>query len=262
MPAASLSVVAPPEEGVYRIARGPAEPFAPPAWDRAQDDGTFGNRFDDPSAAEGRLPGERFRTIYCATQRIAAFAETVAHFRPSIALLAHLAAVEDDESLEDALAGAIDPRNPSRGLIPADWRLRRRVGRTRLDPSLRFVDIAAAQSVQHLRLALAPLASELRLIDIDLSSLTSQQRRFTQACARYVYAQTDEHGLPLFAGIRYPSRFSDKWECWAVFDDRLRHAPGFPALPESIFADDPDLVRVASMFGLVIEVVSGHYIRP
>jgi hypothetical protein len=259
---ASLSVVPPPAEGVYRIARGPAEPFTPPDWDHAQDDGTFSNRFDDPTATIGRPPAERFRTIYCATQRVAAFAETLAHFRPSIPLLAQLAAVEDDESLEDALAGAIDPNDPARGVIPADWRLRRRIGRTVLDPNLRFVDVAAPASVQHLRQALSPLAAELHLADIDLSSLTSQQRRFTQTCARYIYDQTDEHGHPRFAGIRYPSRFSDRWECWAVFDDRLRHVPGYPALTESIFADDPGLMRVASMFGLAIEILSGHYIRP
>jgi hypothetical protein len=257
-----LVAVAPPSSGIFRLARGPAEPFAPPEWDRAHDDGTFGNRFDDPSAALGRPPGERFRAIYCATQRAAAFGETVARFRPSIVLLAQLAAVEDDESLEEALAGAVDPQDPYRGLIPADWRLVRRIGQTVLDPSLRFVDIAAAGSVQHLRQALATRAAELRLTDVDLSSLTSPQRLFTQDCARYIYDQIDEDGQPHFAGIRYPSRLSDAWECWAVFDDRLRHAPGSPALPESIFADDRDLEHVASMFGLTIEVFPGHYIRP
>jgi len=79
---------------------------------------------------DGRSPEERFRTVYCATQRAAAFGETVARFRPSIVLLAHLAEVEDDESVEQALAGAVDPEDPYRGLIPADWRLLRRIGHT------------------------------------------------------------------------------------------------------------------------------------
>ena len=127
---ARLVTVAPPSGGIYRLARGPAEPFSPPDWDRAHDDGTFGNRFDDPSAMDGRSPEERFRTVYCATQRAAAFGETVARFRPSIVLLAHLAEVEDDESVEQALAGAVDPEDPYRGLIPADWRLLRRIGHT------------------------------------------------------------------------------------------------------------------------------------
>jgi hypothetical protein len=261
-PGPRLVAVAPPPDGIYRLARGPSEPFSPPAWDRAHDDGTFGNRFDDPSAADGRPPEQRFRAIYCATQREAVFGETVARFRPSIALLAKLAMVEDDEPIEEALAGAVDPRDPHLGLIPADWRLSRRIGHTVLDPDLRFVDVTAAESVQHLRQALALHAAEVRLADVDLSLLTSQQRRFTQDCARYVYDQVDTDGHPSFAGIRYPSRLSDTWECWAVFDDRLRHAPGWPSLPQSIFPDDRDLEVVASTFGLTIEVFPGHYLRP
>ncbi len=259
-----LVAVPPPAGGVYRLARGPAEPFAPADWNRADQDGTFGNRFDDPSAEDGRSPEERFRTIYCATQRAATFGETVARFRPSVTLLAQLADINDDESLEAALAGAVDPEDPRRGLIPADWRLRRHIGHTVLDSALVFVDIAASETMQHLRWALAPLTDRLHLDDVDLSSLTSRQRRFTQGVARYVYEQQDPSGRPRFAGIRYPSRLNSKWECWAVFDDRIQHRPGWPGFPASVFPDDKDLMDVAKLFSLTIEVFPGqsHYIRP
>jgi hypothetical protein len=151
-----LVTVPPPPGGVYRLARGPADPFSAPDWDLAHDDGTFGNRFDDPSAEAGIPPESRFRVIYCATQRIATFGETMARFRPSISLLTELGAISDDEPLEQALAGVVDSDDLHRGLIPADWRRRRRVGHTIFDSSLRFVDLAAVATMQHLRPVLAP----------------------------------------------------------------------------------------------------------
>lgn len=263
--AAGLVAVSPPADGMYRLARGPAEPFAPPDWYRADEDGTFGNRFDDPGAEEGRLPNERFRTVYCATQRAAAFGETVARFRPSPRLLTYLDAIDDDEPVAASLAGAVDPEDHRRGLIPADWRLRRRIGQSVLDPALAFVDIAAAETMQHLRAALAPLAASLGLDDIDLSALTSQQRRLTQGAARYVYEQRGPSGRARYAGLRYPSRLNPhEWECWAIFDDRIRHQRGWPGLPASIFPDDADLMAVTTLFTLTIEVFPGRgqYVRP
>jgi hypothetical protein len=235
-----------------------------PRWERADDDGTFGNRFDDPSAEQRIPPGKRFRTIYCATQRAAVFGETMARFRPSVALLAQLSAIEDDEPLELALAGAVDPVDPHRGLVPADWRQRRRVGHTVLDPSLCFVDLAAGETMQYLRATLAPVAKRLGVADIDLSVVTGPQRRLTQEIARSIHDQRDQNGGPRFAGIRYLSRLNAEWECWAVFDDRMRHVAGCPGLPTRIPPDDADLIQVARQFNLTIEVNARHgsYLRP
>jgi hypothetical protein len=258
-----LIAVHPPSSGIYRLARGPADPFSPPDWQFALEDGTFGNRFDDP-AGRDHARDSAFRTIYRATQRIATFGETIARFRPSLELISQLEAIDDEEPVDQALSGAIDPDDPHRGLIPADWRMRRRVGHTHLDPELSFVDLAHAETMQYLRTALAPFATRLGIGDIDLSSLTSQQRRLTQQCARLIHDMPDEQGEFRFAGIRYPSRLNPDWECWAIFDDRIRHASGWPGFPTSIFPDDKDLMAAAKLFGLTIEVFSGqdHYIRP
>lgn len=262
--AATLVTVSPPPQGVYRIARVGISPFAPPPWHLSHSDGTFGNRFDDPSAAMGQPQAERFRAVYSATHRVASFGETVARFRPSLSLLAQLSAIEDDEPITATLAGVADAEDPQRGIIPVDWRLRRCVGHSVLASDLVFVDIAAPATIQHLRTLLAPLADSLGLVDVDLSTLTSQQRRFTQGCARYLYDQLDAAGRPRFAGIRYLSRLNPNWECWAVFADRIRHAPGWPGPAAAIPEDDYDLITVAALFNLTIEVVSGQdeFIRP
>lgn len=118
--------------------------------------------------------------------------------------------------------------------------------------------------MQYQRSELALLADRLGIIDVDLSSVTSHQRRFTQGIARYIYDQVDETGRSGFAGIRYPSRLSPEWECWAVFDDRVRHLHGWPNIPSSVYPDDPDLQEVARLFGLTIEIFPGQdqFIRP
>lgn len=255
----ALRSVPSPTTPVFRVARG-IDPFAPNAWERAGDDGTFGNRFDDPGASRGIPESERFRTIYCATDRAGAFGEVVARFRPSPRTLAELESIEDCESLPDILRGIVDPNDPYRGLVTSEWQLRRRVGHAYLDPALRFVDIADAENMNLLRRELATLLTELTIAEIDVSAVTSQHRRLTQEIARYIFEQVDEAGRPCFAGIRYPSRLNPDWECWAVFDTRMIHRPG-PS--ETVRPDDPGLIEAARIFHLTIEgPVKGHYIRP
>ena len=118
--------------------------------------------------------------------------------------------------------------------------------------------------MQHLRTALGSLVAHLHLADVDLSSVTGYQRRFTQGCARYIYEQLDEFRRPRYAGIRNVSRLNSQWECWAVFDDRLRHVRGWPSLPVTILADDRGLLSAAALFNLTIELFAGQdqYLRP
>jgi hypothetical protein len=136
------TVAAPPR--VFRVARGERDPFAPPPWDIALADGTFGDRFDDPGG--GDLPGaERFRVVYCASTAEAAIGETVARFRPNIAALAGLRALDPDlpyplpHDLMAARAGM------PRGIVPMTRRLDRLLAETAIDPSLLFADLAACR---------------------------------------------------------------------------------------------------------------------
>ncbi len=132
----TLHAVPPPPSPIFRVARGdngpPVDPFLPPPWERADVDGTFGSRFDDPGKADGVPEEARFRVLYAATQRDGAFAETIAHFRPDLAAVAAVGAIR----------GATGEPQPLTGVVPTQWRQLRGVGRLLLDPVLWFVDVA------------------------------------------------------------------------------------------------------------------------
>lgn len=226
---------------IYRVGRG-LDAFAPPDWGYALPDGTFGNRFDDPSAGRGLPEEERYRIAYCATERAGAFGETIARFRPSMDLLAGLEEVEDEEALDPDLEG---------GIVPEEWRLSRCVGSTRLAPDLLFADLPAPQTMRVLREELTETAGRLGLEDLDLSAVTGPHRRLTQEAARYVYDLTDDSADPTFAGIRYLSRLNPSWELWAIFYDRMRHTTSEVAEP--IRFDDPGLAEASTLLGLRVE---------
>lgn len=264
-----LPSVPPPSSPVYRVARGP-DPFEPPPWRVAGEDGTFGGRFDDPRGRRGLPEESRFRSIYAASQRVGAFGEAIARFRPSLRTLRALAAIEDADE------GTPPVAPPTRGVVPEDWRARRRFGATELDPTLRFVDLRSPRTWQALRPVFARIIGDLRLtvdlrdqaqppdaadaafdltdfLEVDSSLITGGtqlHRLVSQELALWAYELRDEAGRPLYSGLAYPSRLNPAWECWAVFQERMVHSP--TGAPEPILADDPGLVEAARFHGLHI----------
>ncbi|MDQ2653231.1 MAG: RES domain-containing protein [Chloroflexota bacterium] len=263
-----LHVVGPPAAGAIRVGWH-SDPLGPPPWSNALPDGTFGNRFDDPSAADGIPPEDRFQCVYAGTTAEAAFGETLDQFRVSIDQLNLIASmVEDVESVE-ALFGDVfdleDPSVPARGIVWARWREERRLVTAHLDPSLRFADLASPASLQHLQYHLPAAAARAGLRSADFPAVMDRTNRaFTQACSRYVYDLRDAAEATLFHGIRYLSRLDPvAWECWALFVDRIEGslASGFP---EPIAATHPALCSVARMFDLSIKLFEGSrpFYRP
>ncbi len=104
---------------------------------------------------------------------------------------------------------------------------------------------------------MATQARDLGISDIDESAVLGPAREFTQAIARYFYEYGEPSDRTAFAGLRYTSRLNLEWECWALFADRIRHSPGMPGLPESIFPDDADLIEIARLWSLTIEGLCG-----
>jgi hypothetical protein len=197
----SLTAVAP-GGGIHRIGRDP-DAWAWPAWAYAGEDGTFGNRYDDPDGD--------YRVLYASSQRIGTFLETLARYRTDAAILAEYQEIAVDDDDEDEF-----PTFPP-GLVPRDWPNKRLIGTAR-HPG-RFVDLGTSDSLAHLRSALASRLVHYGLDDLDGGDLRRRApRAFTQEISRYVFenAATD-HGDPL-AGIRYLSRLGDDIENWAIFE--------------------------------------------
>ncbi|MGZ8648940.1 MAG: RES domain-containing protein [Solirubrobacteraceae bacterium] len=217
---------------VHRIGRAP-DPWAWPDWSCATDEGTFGNRYDDPRGA--------YRVLYSSTQRRGCFLETLARFRPDPALVAAQAEIAGDPRdarFETAAAGT----------IPAGWLRRRRVGRARLGGE--FFDVGHSTSLAWLRELLAARLVHYDIDDLDTAAIRlSGPRRFTQEVGRAVYEQANAKGGRRFAGLRYLSRVGDEFENWALFEPASIAAVK-PA--ERVRRDDPDLLAALELLGLAL----------
>lgn len=238
--------------------------FDPPPWTSSalRPDGVFGGRFDDPSGSwEKPLPeSQRFRIIYCATEGVAAFAECCDHFCPDVDILINEELVEAD-TLKNQTVG---------GIIRSGWWQKRLVGEATLDPSLRFADLETLQTLVALRLSprIMQVMRGFGLSRLDRGALTGQHRRLTQEIARFIYGLKNRKGESLFHGIRYHSTLNHRWECWAIFDTRVRQldpAGGHQMIVRSsqnITPDHSNLLHAAKHLRLGIEINSTTIIFP
>jgi hypothetical protein len=224
-------VAAHPGGTLYRVARRP-DAWAWPIWTYAGEDGTFGNRFDDPL-------GE-YRVLYASSQRVGAFLETLARYRTDPALVAEYAQIAIEPEDEE-LYPTIPP-----GIVPSDWRSSRMLGRARHDGQ--FADIGQSESLAHLRNALAARVVHYGIDDMDAAAIRRHApREFTQDISRYVFEHgTTDEGQPLL-GIRYLSRLGDEIENWAMFEG----SEPYDAFSEDIPRDDPDLLAALRTLDLL-----------
>jgi RES domain len=201
-----------PDGPLYRLGRHP-DPWVWPDWSYAAPDGTFGNRYDDPDAS--------YRVLYASSQRLGAFLETLARFRPDLDVLAELGRIEGDDEPPPA--------------VPRTWLAGRLIGEAAVEG--RFVDVGDSASLATLRTALAASAIHHGLDEIDAATIRLRApRAFTQQVSRYVY----EHGS--FAGIHYRSRLGDDILNWAVFESAPDgQVPLAATTSAAIAANDPDL---------------------
>lgn len=216
-----------PSGALYRIGRAPAA-WAWPNWAFAGEDGTFGNRYDDP---EGD-----YRVLYASSQRVGAFVEVLARYRTDPALVVEYAeiAVDDDEY----------PTIPP-GLVPADWPAHRRVG-TATHPGP-FADVGHSDSLAHLRFAMAPRLLHYGLDDLDAGDLRRRApRAFTQEISRYVFERGVDADGERLAGVKYSSRLGDEFQNWAIFEGSEPES----TTSEPIATDDEDLAAALEKLDL------------
>lgn len=212
-----------PDRPLYRLGR-PPNPWAWPDWSYAAPDATFGNRYDDPEGS--------YRVLYACSQRLGAFLETLARFRPDLEVLAELDRIEGEDEPPAAVARS--------------WVDARVIGEATVEG--RFVDIGDTTSLATLRIALAARAIHHGLDEIDAATIRLQApRAFTQEVSRYVYEQGS------FAGIGYRSRLGDELLNWAIFEPGADgRSPLADTSSARIEADDPDLRRALELLGLTL----------
>jgi len=204
---------------IHRIGRKP-DPWQYPDWSRANPDRTFGNRFDDPN-------GE-YRVLYASSVRLGCFLETLARYRPDIALYVEL----------HGIAGEDDFVPP--GIVPREWLNGRRMGSA--DRHGTFADIGAAEWISKLRHGLAALLISLGVPDFDASVLQrSAPRILTQRISEFVYGEG-------FDGIRYLSKYGNDIENWALFEPVDLTARDQQDIPP----DDADLNTALRIFSLTL----------
>jgi RES domain len=212
-----------PDGPLYRLGRHP-DPWAWPDWSYAAPDGTFGNRYDDPAGS--------YRVLYASSQRVGAFLETLARFRPDLEVIAELDRIEGDDEAPRA--------------VPRTWLARRLVGEATVEG--RFVDVGDAVSLATLRTALAASAIHHGLDEIDAATIRLRApRAFTQQVSRHAYEQGS------FAGIRYRSRLGDDILNWAIFEPAPNgQMPLVARTSAEIDADDPDLSAALALLDLTL----------
>ena len=215
-----------PSRPLFRVGRDD-DAWAAPDWAYAKEDGTFGNRFDDPMGV--------YRVLYASSQRLGCFVETLARFRVDVSFIADLALMENGEDDFTAL-----------GTVPRAWIKGRCIGTANVEG--KYADIYALGWVSHLRTALADIAVKLGMEDIDLSSLEqAEPRLLTQHASRNAF------GLG-YAGVYYHSRYGHTIENWAIFEDGAipERFPIHQQNSRKVAGDDPDLLEALRILGLIL----------
>jgi RES domain len=226
----SPKVVTTPGSGFWRVGRSP-DPlhFSDPINPSLLENPSAGNRFDSPTGD--------YRVCYFATTLDGCFGETLARFRPDPSLRA----VANEHGFMPL------------GEVPADWRHRRLAVRVAPTPSdtistLRFLDVEAAETRAALRDRLGELLAFHGYSDLDVPTVRGGDRRITRWIGRWAYEQRDANDRMKFAGIRYLSRLSSDWECWALFEDVALDEQERRPIPR----DDEALLRIAKLYSLTV----------
>jgi hypothetical protein len=201
-----------PSTALFRVAH--THPWEPHPFPK------FANRFDDPD--------HRSQTLYACSQRLGAFVECLAPFRP--AALLPLSAVR----------GSTD--HIPTGVVPRQWLESAFVGEALVHGE--FADIYGADWISRLRNPLAGIVRAHGYQDLDASVLQqARHRAITQAASKEVR-------LAGMNGVYYRSRLGHDFENWASFEpfsiDPL-------ASPKVISDHDPDLLKALSLLGIALE---------
>jgi hypothetical protein len=189
-----------------------------------------GYRWDAPEAD--------FATMYCATEPVGSFVETLANYRRDDYFAARLhAATNEDEPDAEYAFDAIG------GVVPRGY-FDRVLGRATLDPEHDFIDVDHPRTHAQLTQELPNLLVKQGAREFDRGVMMTQDRRITRTVAGHLYAQTASTA----AGIRYESRLHRDLECWALWEHCAPYLTDHEVDP--LTADHPEIRRAAELLKL------------
>ncbi|MBF4636261.1 RES domain-containing protein [Agreia pratensis] len=194
-------------------------------------------RFSEIDALDAELPnvGNRFDVVgggvlYASTERIGAYKETLATYRPAASSARYRTA-----------------SHMAVGSLPAEWRDRRRLASFGLTDALPFLDVESDATLTFLTQELAATLDSLNLSNLDSAQVRGPNRVLTRAIAQWAYTAVGEDDEALYSGIRFSSRFQSH-ACWAVFEGVTFGRK----ITETIDKTDASLQAAAQAFNIVV----------
>jgi hypothetical protein len=204
----------------------------------------------DPGEDEsGRwdAPAREYKVLYCATEPEGAVGEKLASFMPNapaaVRIEAFLEEEPDPEFSDDYLEVSLDAAD----IDSFGWLL----AHAPAAPAGRFIDLWHPATTVALFPRAASLLLNFGLNVLDVRALTDERRGFTRrlgAIARD--AATFESGELRASGLRYDSRLSPRWECWALWEPLPLNAD--EAEIQRVDIDTPALRTAAELLGVAL----------
>jgi len=188
-------------------------------------------RFDDPRGI--------YRTLYCAADRITAFYEVLAPFRPSATLLHERAALPPSP----AGVAPLPEEETDAGRVPLAWRQRKVIAPARIQllrGSLINLDSVPVREQIVRRHPWLLHGHGVEHLDRDI--VEGKNKELTRALGRLLY----EEGA---AGVIYPSKLHGV--CAALFERRARLVPA--GRSERLTNPIPELLQACREIGLSLD---------
>lgn len=156
-------------------------------------------------------PGADFATLYCATEPVGSFVETLAYYRRADDFVTALGEATDEDEPDPEYDFEVGG-----GTVPPDY-FDLVLGRATLDPNQRFIDIDDPRTHAQLTEELPDLLAEHGFRTFDHNVTINQDRRITRAIAGHLYAHATDTTVAI-RGLRYESRLCRGLECWALWE--------------------------------------------
>lgn len=228
-------------DDVWRVARNIHPPMQTPPRHLQR-----GGRFDDLVDDETDEIAD-FGVLYVGETPTSTFLETLHLYRRRLDTARNVA---DNIIVEAETRQSLLNAEEMSGRVPNQWMDVRVLAHGRLVTGAPVFDLAKPAAVQAVRESLEPSLIALGLEDLDFSHVLGDNRDLTRAISRWIWSMESKAGQPLFAGIRYRSRFDPESICLALFEDRYNVDGDIDIQP--ITPETPGLNEAASVLRLEI----------